>query len=72
MDQTLKLLLGPAGVTVLTLIIVFSGWKRIWVWGWYAKRLEEELAEWKAIAMRSTHVTERVVEIAEKSPDGPA
>jgi hypothetical protein len=67
MEHFLNLLLGPAGVTVLTLLILFGGWKKWWVFGWYAKDKEAEAAEWKAIALRGTQVAERVVQIAEKS-----
>lgn len=66
MDHVLTLLLGPGGVTVLTLLILFGGWKKWWVFGWYAKDKERELAEWKAIALRGTTVAERVAKIAEK------
>jgi hypothetical protein len=72
MEQFLSLLLGPAGVTVLTLLLLFGGWKKWWVFGWYAKDKEAEAAEWKAIALRGTAVAERVAKIAEKSdPDEP-
>lgn len=69
MDHILTILLGPGGVTVLVLLIIYGGWKKWWVFGWAYRDKEKEAKEWKAIALRGTHVAERVVRIAEKSND---
>lgn len=70
MQQILTLLLGPAGVTVLLLLITFGGWKKWWVFGWQYKDMEAEKNEWKEAALRGTRVAERVVTAHEKSVRG--
>ena len=70
MDSVLTLLLGPAGVTVLVLLIIFGGWKKWWVFGWQYKDMEAEKNEWKEAALRGTRVAERVVTAHEKSIEG--
>lgn len=66
-DALLSLLLGPLGVLVLLLLIIFSGWKRWWVFGWHYRETLEEKNEWKAIALGSTKIAEREVErVAER------
>lgn len=64
MDEILSLLLGPLGTLVLALFILFSGFKRWWVFGWHYRETKEEKNEWKAIAMRSTSIGEKVAETA--------
>lgn len=34
-------ILGQAGVIVLLLVILWSGWRGMWVFGWYATELRE-------------------------------
>ena len=34
-------ILGQAGVIVLLLVILWSGWRGMWVFGWYARELRE-------------------------------
>ena len=36
-------ILGQAGVIVLLLVIVWAGWKRIWIFGWYHVEMQAEL-----------------------------
>lgn len=40
-EQLMSFLLGPFGTLVITIIIIYSGYKRYWVWGWYAKELKD-------------------------------
>lgn len=30
---------GPYGTLFIVLVIIYTGHKKIWVWGWYAKEL---------------------------------
>lgn len=34
-------ILGQAGVIVLLLVILWAGWRGMWVFGWYARELRE-------------------------------
>jgi hypothetical protein len=63
MDDVLNLLLGPTGTLVLALFILFSGWKRWWVFGWHYKEQVAEKNEWKKAALRGTQLAEKVVDI---------
>lgn len=65
MDEILNLLLGPFGTLVLSLLILFGGWKRWWVFGWHYRETVEEKNEWKEAALRGTAIAERVVTIHE-------
>jgi Mn2+/Fe2+ NRAMP family transporter len=65
MDQVLTQILGPLGALVFALFIIFSGFKRWWVFGWQYKEKVRELNEWKDAALRGTRVVERVVTLAE-------
>lgn len=67
MDEILGLLLGPFAALVMSLFVLYSGWKRWWVFGWHYRETLEEKNEWKAIALGSTKIAEREVErVAER------
>ena len=57
----IRLLLGPGGLLVALIIIIFTGVRKIWVFGWYAKEMKADRDEWKEAALRGTRVAERVV-----------
>lgn len=64
-DEILRLLLGPLGTLVLALVIIFTGVRKVWVFGWQYKELHAEKNEWKDAALRGTHIAERVVTVHE-------
>lgn len=66
MEEILQLILGPAGVTVLVLVLMFTGWKGLWVFGWQYKDMKQDRDEWKEAALRGTRVAERAIEVHEK------
>ncbi len=68
---------GALGVLVL---IIWSGARRGWVWGWIFRESEErhakteallrtEVDEWKAIALQGTSLARETVKHAERPPD---
>jgi len=57
----LHLLLGPGGLLVALLVIIYTGVRKIWVFGWYAREVKADRDEWKEAALRGTRVAERVV-----------
>lgn len=61
MDDLLRLLLGPFGTLVLTLLILYGGRRKWWVFGWYAQEVAKERDEWKEAALRGTRIAEVVV-----------
>lgn len=40
-ERVLELLLGNLGTLVTLLAILWGGYKRVWVWGWYASELKD-------------------------------
>jgi hypothetical protein len=40
-DDIVKLLTGQYGVLVLLVLIFYAGYKKYWVFGWYAKELAD-------------------------------
>ena len=55
-----------SSVTLSTLLIgiLYGSYKGIWVWGSQLRRCEEELAQWKGIAMQSIGLAEKSTNIA--------
>jgi hypothetical protein len=43
LDQLLDLVLGQAGVLIVLLIIIVTGARRDWVFGWYAKEQSQRI-----------------------------
>lgn len=64
--ELIRLLTGPGGLLVALLVIIYTGVKKLWVFGWYAKELRADREEWKEAALRGTRVAERVVSAHEK------
>lgn len=60
MEGLLQILLGPFGTLVLALVILYGGWKKWWVFGWYARAVEEERDMWREQALRGTKIAEQV------------
>lgn len=69
MDQLITLLTGPGGLLVALLIIIFTGMRGMWVFGWYVEELREDRDEWKSAALKGTSIAERVVTVHERGTD---
>ena len=67
--ELIRILTGPGGLLVALLVIIFTGMKKKWVFGWYAREIREDRDEWKEAALRGTRVAERVVSVREKERD---
>ena len=55
-------ILGQAGVIVLLLVILWSGWKRYWVFGSYYVEMQQEL---RAQIAKTEHRLDRALGAAE-------
>lgn len=52
------------GLGGLMLMALFLGFRKIWVWGWYAADLERQRDEWKAMAIGGLKAAADVAEAA--------
>lgn len=72
-QQVFDALLGPVGLLVGLILIVWAGYKKIWVFGWYAKeliernnRLETRLDTASKRLDAATELADKATKIAEK------
>lgn len=68
MDEYLNLLLGPGGVVVILLFILFTGLKKMWVFGYQLVEEKEEKKMWREIALRGTSIAEQVAKLKANGP----
>lgn len=75
-QQVIDGILGNLGVLVLLLVILYGGYKRWWVFGWYAtelkarnERLENRIDKISGAAKSVTTLAETVTSVAEKTAD---
>lgn len=68
MDEYLNLLLGPGGVVVILLFILFTGLKKMWVFGYQLVEEKEEKKMWREIALRGTAIAEQVAKLKANGP----
>ena len=45
-DSLIRVLTGPGGLLVALLIIIYTGVRKLWVFGWYAKEILQDREEW--------------------------
>ena len=65
------------GTVALLFLIIVGGWKRYWVWGWYAeeqrdriRELEKKLDRAERLALGGTALARRATSLVERA--GPA
>lgn len=73
LEGVVEAILGNLGVLVTLLVIIYGGYKKWWVFGWYAKelsarneRLEQRVERISGLAGDATSLTTRVVDVVEK------
>ena len=64
--------LREAGLTGVLLFIIWAGHKAIWVWGWYAKKLEAEVVLWRTIALQNGDMAQEATRLAKAQQPPPA
>jgi hypothetical protein len=45
---------------VILVLVLTTGYKRVWVWGYQLRDAEKREADWKDLALRGTLIAERV------------
>lgn len=67
-DQVQAWLQLGLGGTLLTALIL--GYRRLWVFGWYASELREDRDFWRSTALKSMGHTDRAIAVVEKKAEG--
>jgi hypothetical protein len=58
----LDLLVGPGGLLVALLVVIVTGMRRRWVFGWQYDAALKDCEEWKSRALRAMGVAERATD----------
>lgn len=73
LQDTLKYV-SQIGVLGLLIIVLYGGYKRLWVWGWLYReqearinKLERERDDWRDIALHGTTLAEATVDLFHRS-----
>lgn len=77
MDELLKLATSQGAIVTLLLIIIVTGMRGDWVFGWVFRQMlaggDKDLADmrqdrdfWRASALRGLHTTETALNVVEK------
>lgn len=61
-------LVNKGGIIAVLLLVIFTGYKGMWVFGSAHKDCVQEKLEWKRLALTSTHVAEKLTK-PEESPN---
>jgi hypothetical protein len=55
-----QMVLERFGLPMLGLVVVlYTGYKQVWVWGYQLKEAKQREADWKDMALRGTLIAER-------------
>lgn len=58
-DVTFEQLLSQYGFPLASLaIIIVTGARKTWVWGWALKESQEREAQWRTIALKALNIAE--------------
>lgn len=70
-------LVSRGGLPSAMAIVIWSGTRQLWVWGWLYRdaltridEMREERDEWKALALRSTHLAQEATATAREATRG--
>lgn len=70
LESILDLILGNLGTLVILLVILYGGYKKWWVFGWYStelsKRIDKLEARLDKVSKEDTGLTDRVVTLVEE------
>jgi hypothetical protein len=58
---------SPLGIAWLLLVILYTGARRWWVFGWMYEEKAKECEDWKQIALQGTHIAVRATDALERS-----
>jgi hypothetical protein len=65
-DAIVRTVQSPLGLAGLLLVILWTGAKRWWVFGWIYEDKKRESEEWKRLALAGTNIAAKVTEALER------
>lgn len=65
--QVLEFLFGPFGTLFLALLIIYTGSKKIWVFGWYANEINKRNERLEKRIDSISHESRAITSVAEKT-----
>lgn len=66
-DEAIRLILGSGGVLVVFIIIIVSGFRRYWVWGYQLEDAERRATAWEQRFLSALELSSRATELATKA-----
>lgn len=64
LEDLFQQLLGPVGLLVFCLILLWAGHKKYWVWGWYAQELHDRNLQLEHRLDRATNTADKSTQLA--------
>lgn len=58
-------LLRDGGLVVGALLILVSGAREVWVWGWTYRAMQQDRDDWKSLALRNLDLAQRGTSLAD-------
>lgn len=55
-----------AGTVSMLIMVLWGGWRKIWVWGWLYREAIRERDAWKRIALEGHVNQERLLEMVKR------
>lgn len=53
-------ILEKGGVLAVLVLIILGGSRRLWVWGWQYREMENDRDFWRDVALKTVDITEAV------------
>ncbi len=58
--------LGSAGFGIGAVIVLYTGFKRVWIWGWAYDEKAKEAEFWRSIALRGIEAADKGLSVVDK------
>lgn len=55
--------LSGAGLATLLIVILYGGFKRLWVWGYQLEEMRIDRDRWQQLALKGTALSERTLNL---------
>lgn len=59
-------LISKGGLAIVSILIFYGGYKRMWVWGYQLADMERDRDQWRDLALKGTNLATRAVATLEQ------